>query len=289
MTFVHACQQIIAAPLKDQSTFMNILFPSDFSYNANSALMYAAEVCKFTKGTLTLVHAVHVPMVDSGAVPVVEEMMDGLKQNAEKNMKGLVELLKREQGIQANVRIEFGFAADVIIDAARQTATDLIVMGTKGASNLVDRVFGSITAEVMRRTDVPLLIVPQHALFKGLEKIAVSTGLKKEDIALAKRVREFCDAFDPEVILIHVEQEGEDEAAVESFVKMIEQEFPEAGFAGFQSDSVAEGLDEFVDLENMQLLAIRREKRNFLENLFHKSVTRELAYHGKVPTLVFHD
>jgi nucleotide-binding universal stress UspA family protein len=267
---------------------MKILFPTDFSYNANAALMFAAEVCKHNGGELILANAVHVPMVDSGAVPVVEEMMDDLRENAEKQLKGLTELLSTEHQIKAETRLEFGFAADVIIDIARQLKVDMIIMGTKGASNVVDRVFGSITSEVMKRSEVPVMIIPQHALFKGFSKVAVSTELKSDDIALAKQVAEFCKASNPELTLVHIESEKDEEEALVTFKQRLSEQMPGANFQRFQSDSIAEGLDDYVDLENMHLLAIKRQKRNFLESLFHKSVTKELAYHSKIPVMVFH-
>ena len=266
---------------------MKILFPSDFSYNANAALMFAAEVCKFSKGQLVLINAVHVPMVDSGAVPIIEEMMDGLRESAEKNMKGLQQLLKNEHGLSAETRIEFGFAADVIADAVRQFKPDLVIMGTKGVSNVVDRIFGSITAEVMKRVDAKLMIIPQHALYSGFEKIAVATGLETDDIDLALEVRAFCARFNPKITLVHIDEKTDEEEKRNTFKRAMSEKMPEAQFERFYSDSVAEGLDDYVDLENMQLLAIRKQKRSFIETLLHHSITKDLAYHSKVPVLVY--
>lgn len=266
---------------------MKILFPTDFSYNANAALMFAAEVCKFSKGQMVLVNAVHVPMVDTGAVPVIEEMMEGLRESAEKNMKGLLEILKNEHDIVAETRIEFGFAADVIANAVRQLQPDLVVMGTKGASNVVDRIFGSITAEVMKRVDARVMIIPQHALFSGFGKIAVSTSLETDDIDLALEVQDFCKQFNPEITLVHIDEKNDEEEERAAFKNALFEQMPDAAFQRFFSDSIAEGLDDYVDLEDIQLLAVRKQKRGFIENLFHHSVTKDLAYHSKVPVLVF--
>ena len=55
-----------------------------------------------------------------------------------------------------------GPAAETIIDYARATSIDLIVMSTHGRSGLSRWVYGSVTDKVLRGADCPTLIVRGH-------------------------------------------------------------------------------------------------------------------------------
>ena len=57
--------------------------------------------------------------------------------------------------------VSFGKPADAILKTARTLEPDLIVMGTRGLSGARRMMFGSTTSQVLRKTAVPVLAVPQ--------------------------------------------------------------------------------------------------------------------------------
>ena len=60
----------------------------------------------------------------------------------------------------ARTRIVCGEAADRILEESRAGDYDLIVMGTHGHGVLLDMVLGSVAKETIRKSQIPVLVVP---------------------------------------------------------------------------------------------------------------------------------
>jgi nucleotide-binding universal stress UspA family protein len=54
------------------------------------------------------------------------------------------------------------------------------------------------------------------------------------------------------------------------------------------NENVGEGIVNFVHNEAIDLLLLVPKERNFLESLFHKSVTKDMVLHPKVPIMIIH-
>jgi len=55
-----------------------------------------------------------------------------------------------------------------------------------------------------------------------------------------------------------------------------------------ENDSIEEGIHEFMENKNSELLTMILHNHSFLQNLFHSSVTRKIALEAKVPLLTIH-
>ncbi len=64
-----------------------------------------------------------------------------------------------QAGFQVRLLVRFGDPATEIIDAAEDEGVDLILMATHGRTGLQRLVLGSVAAEVLRRGQVPVLMV----------------------------------------------------------------------------------------------------------------------------------
>ncbi|MBT8327272.1 MAG: universal stress protein, partial [Bacteroidia bacterium] len=53
------------------------------------------------------------------------------------------------------------------------------------------------------------------------------------------------------------------------------------------SDQIQNGIEQFTERNNIELLAIKRHHRTFFEELFHKSTTKEVLNKTKIPVLIF--
>jgi nucleotide-binding universal stress UspA family protein len=52
-----------------------------------------------------------------------------------------------------------------------------------------------------------------------------------------------------------------------------------------EEENVAKGLEAFIRDHQADLVAVGIHDRSFLANLFHSSVTEQLAYHTSIPLL----
>ncbi len=138
-----------------------ILFPTDFSQNAEYAFQYALTFAREFGAKLYVLHVIYfppqMPEYDIGQV------IDGLVKNAEKSLKRLIEKTKDTEVIfhpEVRVGTEYG----EISEFAEKEKIDLIVMGTHGRSGLAHAFLGSVAERVVRHASCPVLTVKPPAV-----------------------------------------------------------------------------------------------------------------------------
>jgi nucleotide-binding universal stress UspA family protein len=62
-----------------------------------------------------------------------------------------------------DLKVTIGFAVSEIKKFVKEDYVDLIVMGTKGADALEDKLFGTNTASVIEGIECPVLAIPYRA------------------------------------------------------------------------------------------------------------------------------
>jgi nucleotide-binding universal stress UspA family protein len=102
-----------------------------------------------------------IPMAGVGAylgvIPMQFENIESLREGA----KQLLEKIKHALGNESiSTLIEEGDTATSILSAAKATNADLIVMGSHSRKWLENIVMGSVTQEVLRKTKLPVYIIP---------------------------------------------------------------------------------------------------------------------------------
>ncbi len=110
---------------------------------------HAGNFAQLTGGGVTLVHVVHSHSLDESAY---------LEEQAEKYLAMWVDKLLAV-GVSAAARVVQGEPADAIIGLARELSADLIIMATHGHSGVRHVLVGSVTEDVVRNVDVPVLLV----------------------------------------------------------------------------------------------------------------------------------
>lgn len=141
----------------------NILVPHDFSPAARRALDLALDLAALTGGRVTLLHVSPIPhglRVDSKIVPdgaaepvrIDEYMTSAARRKLEEQLSG-----RPSAGILAVAAEED--PAGAILAHARSIGADVIFMGTHGRSGVRRLLVGSCAERVLRRAEVPVLVV----------------------------------------------------------------------------------------------------------------------------------
>ncbi len=147
-----------------------ILVGVDYSSFAQVALDRAIQLA--ARDPETELHALTVAEGDGPRLP--PELVAGVKRDLEQEMKaslgdyvldraqhcdpkGLGDLRPR---IHAHARI--GFAADRLVQLARELDAEIVVVGTHGRRGLRRLVVGSVAEEVVRRAGCPVLVVRER-------------------------------------------------------------------------------------------------------------------------------
>ena len=138
-----------------------ILVATDFSEHSDNALLYAAEFAKAFDAEVTLCHVVessdllsHMPPGGEGYFPpnLDEQLQEKAKAKCE-------ELLSNANIAKSCVRVEVGSPFVEIVRLARETATDLVIVGTHGRGPVAHLLLGSVAERVVRKAPCAVLTV----------------------------------------------------------------------------------------------------------------------------------
>ena len=55
-----------------------------------------------------------------------------------------------------------------------------------------------------------------------------------------------------------------------------------------ENDDIFEGIEEYIDKKDIDLLALTTHKRGMFEKLFDPGITAKMLFHTNIPLLVFH-
>ena len=154
-----------------------ILHPTDFSKHSEFAFEVAAALARDYNASLILLHVIPPPMVVYTGNCVPAEMWP----NVEEIKENLRNLEKRTSRIPVESLIREGDPVEVILRVAKETHSDVIIMGTHGRTALCRLLLGSVAEAVICKAPCPVLTAkPMLRQKKILEE---SETEKESDIA----------------------------------------------------------------------------------------------------------
>jgi nucleotide-binding universal stress UspA family protein len=145
-------------------TLNSVLVPLDSSLLSERAIPWATALAKQTDARIALVSVMDLNRVAAYAgIGQPHELQVELEEEARDLARAyldeMVRRLRRE-GIRATWEVRLGRPADEIIRAADTIAADLVVMSSHGRGGLRRWAFGSVTDDVLRRGNTPVMVVP---------------------------------------------------------------------------------------------------------------------------------
>ena len=157
-----------------------ILFPTDYSETSRNSGKYAAEIAKRTNAELYILNVYSVTIYDPN---MPAELLMSATEQAEKTSKEELEKVKSEFGGDLNIQLvsKQGLVVDEIINFVQENDIDMVVMGTTGASGILEKIFGSNTSSVIEKTPKPVLAIPDEAKYRGISSIVYATDLQESE------------------------------------------------------------------------------------------------------------
>jgi len=153
-----------AAKTTGEAPFKSVIVPLDGSELAESVMPTVATMAKELGLEVVLFRAYHIPYnayaADDGYYAVnYDELIAGVRDEAKEYLDKKVAEMKTLGVAKVSALSKEGFAGDEIIALARKTADALIAMCSHGRSGVKRWVLGSVTENVVRHSDDPVLVV----------------------------------------------------------------------------------------------------------------------------------
>nr|MBA3901125.1 universal stress protein [Bacteroidota bacterium] len=251
----------------------NILFPTDFSKNAKHALGFALELAKKNNAKILLFNAYQLPY---NRADMMVSVMGILKEDSEAGLKDTVDQIKQNPlyaGIEIEVLSRVGDVVSTVTEIVKEKEIDLIVMGTKGESGLLETIIGSNTSSVIKNVNCPILAVPEKANYVIPKKMAFAYDLK--EVENPKDLRFFGDfarSFDAQVQIYCIIPEPEKEAMEKPEASLRMNEF----FHGLNTEiyfsvngDIIEGIRDLIEENDPDWMVMVAKKYRLFESLFH--------------------
>jgi nucleotide-binding universal stress UspA family protein len=138
--------------------FRRILFAHNASPAAERALLYLEHLARLEEAEVIVLH-VYEPPERYVATQGYDALMEQLETVADEVVSDTVDHL-REAGISVMGMVRAGSPAPVILETAQEEKVSLVVLGTRGPSNVTDILLGDVSTEVLRHARCPVFLVP---------------------------------------------------------------------------------------------------------------------------------
>ena len=272
-----------------------IIVPTDFSPAATNAMNFAVDMALGIKASVLLFHVYQVP-VSMTDVPVVLVSADELKKSSEKKLGDLKRAINHISSGQLKIYTEtrLGDVVDELQDLCKHVQPFAVVMGTKGATGLERILFGSTTLTAIRHLTWPVIVVPPGKEYgKGIKKIGFACDFKQVvESTPVQFIRQMVNEFNAELHILNVDYENKHfkpETPEQSVLLHTLFEDMNPGYHFINNADIENGLNEFAESNNLDLLITIPKKHRLLEGLFKPSSTKQMVTQSHVPVMCVHE
>jgi nucleotide-binding universal stress UspA family protein len=274
-----------------QLSMKTILLPTDFSAPAIQAAKYAAALASQNRDKLLLVH-VQAPETAGAPDGVLVSLPPDprLEVYYQQKLRELAQQLQLDYGFlfQPETICAVGNLPEQLNEIIRREQVDLVVMGTKGAHQFLEKLIGTNTAGFIKQAICPVLIIPESAGYAGIKTIAYASDFDTGQAVYLQQLLAFAQPYTPTIYILNVVDVDKMGSVPDiNILQQIQKKYPDINLSIAQTkeDDVVTGIRQFVQDNQVDILAVSVQIRPFQEEIFHHSITRQLAFGAPVPLL----
>lgn len=258
-----------------------VIVPIDFSDTSLHAATYAVQVLSVQYGSTMLLYHSYTKD-EEGAEALIT--LEGIKKKLlEKHFLNIEILAVKEDNFVLGLE-----------RAVRHRKASLVIMGITGRSAIAQVFIGSNTLKFAETKACPVLIVPEHAVYREINNVMLASDFKDTFHTVPSApIKDFLKSFRPKVHIVNVDpqhyiQITEDhEKEKQSLKDMFLEYQPEFYFLRLYD--VDDALNLFAEEMKIDLIISIQRNHSFREKLFKRSRTKSLSYHSNIPILVVHE
>ncbi len=273
-----------------------ILYATDYSQNSVAALLLANTLVAKFGAKLIVMHVFDIPISLASSVSI-SYMKKEKRQFVENQAKLKTFCTKHLGDSWENSDINFVVdenvsVTDGILEKAFKFNSDLIVVGTKGASQIKEFLLGSTPKNLIQKSSCPVLAVPATSDVTSLKKIVYATDFEQADIFAINNLAKIAKKFDAEIKVIHITTQKEylGEEQMEWFKEMLREkvDYVKLGFDLIFSDAVFEELVWYLEKNEADMLAmLERKESTFYQKYLQRNMVKKMVKSIHVPLLSF--
>ncbi|PWL37635.1 hypothetical protein DKG77_15155 [Flagellimonas aquimarina] len=272
-----------------------LLYATDCTQSTSTALKYAHRFSVAMNARLHVLHVYDLAPFETVTVRSRSVLESNFFSEQHAILKDYCkEQLKHELGPKKITSIvkKNRSVPEAIFETAKKLNPDLVMVGTKNPKTLRGFFKGNIANELMKKTEWPLLIVPNGVYYHGLSTLLYATDFEETDVHAIKSAVEIAEPYGALIKVVHVlekKEHGVDRQMI-WLKKAIKQKigYPEIVFKIQEAKDVESGLLNCIDTEMPEILAMmERENDSLLDRFLHKDLVKTMEKEITIPLLVF--
>ena len=296
-------------PAKVEKESNKVLIPVDFSNYSMKACEFGFNFAQNMGAEVVLLHIYFTPIYTT-SLPygdvfnyqiADEENVKNILQKVHADLNTLSNNIKEKvaSGEFPNVKyscvLREGIPEEEILRYSKENRPRIIIMGTRGKNQKDIDLIGSVTAEVIERSRVPVLAIPENTPFKQLseaKRIAFITNFDQRDLIAFDTLIAALKLFHFSVSLIHLSDVKDtwNEIKLGGIKEYFQKQYPdlEIHYDVVMNDDFLNSLDDYIKNNHIDIITLTTYKRNIFSRLFNPGIARKMIFHADTPLLVIY-
>jgi nucleotide-binding universal stress UspA family protein len=272
---------------------LNVVIPTDFSVQADYAYIMVKKLEEKIPLKVHFLHIMQVPdsvSIDaSGKITTCGDIDVKYVETQRDIAFNKLNYLKALYGNHVEVHLRLGKVTDGILQFAQETKADIIAMGTKGAFGWKEKISGSETQVVARKSPIPVLSLMCDRSDLQIKNILLVHDFSKPEKLDLNVMQKLMNAFGCTLHLLQITS-GNPDAEKAAFEQKTSAFAKLNGIEKFESHllkdtDVENGVIHFNQMHDMDIVCIGTHGKG---GLLHVSATEKLVNHLFKPMITFH-
>lgn len=272
-----------------------ILVPTDFSRNALKAITYACEMASITRATVYVIHVIE-PSINMATMQADSSRPKVLKERSFQLRMAKESIAAIYPSVQVITHLAGGDIDDQIVHFCQKEKMDLIIMGTTGASGIKRLFMGSVAANTIKKSPVPVLTIPASYEPQPPSRILFATRLFEKEPEILAPLLGMASIFSAEIhVAAYVGPEDKEHAghifneeqftAYANHIHSLAQDIP-IRTTMLEGKNFETATDRYVQAHAIDIITLVAYPKSFLDRLLSRSATAAMAFHSTTPLLV---
>jgi len=268
---------------------LKIVLLTDFSNLSKVAINYAVKMASKLDVEFTIINGVRLDGVPKSNLRW-RQIEKSLFAAAEEEGAKLIKELKQKVNVPITFKaLKTHTVAEMVKRYTEKNPTNLVMMGSQGASNLKKFRLGGTAVSVIDVLSAPVLAIPRLAEYKSFNHVVYASDLVNVPKEL-DTIIPFAKIFDSNIHMVHIVPAID--KAVEAKRMEVQALLQRTGYSKIDfkiviDDDVAEAIDGYIKEMKADLLTTFTHELSLYEKLFGLGITRKIAYQGTIPLLSF--
>ena len=257
----------------------HILVPIGSKENASNTLQYAIDFAKKI-GAKVFVFRAYKVLSKAGTLININDI---LERETNLYINTMISSVVTK-GVDVKMISAKGGTVESINAVNKELGIDLIVVGPR-SNSIKDEVFlGSTSGSIVKKTEIPVMIVPEHYKFIPFKVVltAFKSGLlDKTDVLIP--LQEIKNIFKVKInlLLVKTPEYKKEDLVVDASLKAIQNTFSTS-----ENVTTFQGVLEHFQSNNPDLLCVFRRKKGFFQKLWEKNTVLKSEFHCSIPLLI---